>query len=89
VGAVGSRRYAVAHDQIHDRFRIADAQDERATIAVTVRAVNHRFLDLQLRVPQAYGGCRAASASAASKASARGRVEVGICVQVRDQVPHC
>ena len=30
-------------------------EDERATIAVTVRAVNHRFLDLQLRVPHAFG----------------------------------
>ena len=26
-------------------------EDERATIAVTIRAVNHRFLDLQLRLP--------------------------------------
>jgi uncharacterized protein YicC (UPF0701 family) len=30
-------------------------EDERATIAVTVRAVNHRFLDLQLRLPQSFG----------------------------------
>ena len=27
-------------------------EDERATIGVTVRAVNHRFLDMQLRMPQ-------------------------------------
>ena len=27
-------------------------EDERATIGITVRAVNHRFLDLQLRMPQ-------------------------------------
>ena len=26
-------------------------EDERATLGVTVRAVNHRFLDVQLRVP--------------------------------------
>jgi uncharacterized protein YicC (UPF0701 family) len=30
-------------------------EDERATIGVTVRAVNHRFLDLQLRLPQSFG----------------------------------
>ena len=30
-------------------------EDERATIGITVRAVNHRFLDVQLRIPQAYG----------------------------------
>ena len=28
-------------------------EDERATIAVTIRAVNHRFLDVQLRIPRA------------------------------------
>ena len=27
-------------------------EDERATLGVTLRSVNHRFLDLQLRVPQ-------------------------------------
>ena len=27
-------------------------EDERATIGVTIRAVNHRFLDVQLRIPQ-------------------------------------
>ena len=30
-------------------------EDERATIGVTVRAVNHRFLDIQLRIPQSLG----------------------------------
>ena len=27
-------------------------EDDRATIGVTVRTVNHRFLDVQLRMPQ-------------------------------------
>ena len=31
-------------------------EDERATVGVTIRAVNHRFLDLQLRVPQSLAG---------------------------------
>ena len=26
-------------------------EDERATIGLTVRTVNHRFLDIQLRIP--------------------------------------
>ena len=30
-------------------------EDARATIGITVRAVNHRFLDIQLRVPQSLG----------------------------------
>ena len=30
-------------------------EDERASIGVTVKAVNHRFLDLQIRIPPAFG----------------------------------
>src|SRR5829696_2389012 len=33
--------------------------DEAATIAVTVRSVNHRFLDLQLRLPPSLAGLEA------------------------------
>ena len=41
-------------DQIDDRVRVADARRGRtATISVTIRAVNHRFLDVQLRAPSA------------------------------------
>jgi uncharacterized protein (TIGR00255 family) len=60
-------------------------EDERATIAVTVRAVNHRFLDLQLRVPQAYGDVEPRVRALLQKRLARGRIELGISVQVRDQ----
>ena len=59
-------------------------EDERATIAVTVRAVNHRFLDLQLRVPHAFGDVEPRLRTLLQKRLARGRVEVGISVQVRD-----
>jgi uncharacterized protein (TIGR00255 family) len=59
-------------------------EDERATIAVTVRAVNHRFLDLQLRVPHAFGDAEPRVRALLQKRLARGRVEVGISVQVRD-----
>ena len=44
-------------------------EDERATIAVTVRAVNHRFLDLQLRVPHAFGDVEPRRANAAAEAA--------------------
>ena len=33
-------------------FTSVTREDERATITVTIRALNHRYLDLQLRVPQ-------------------------------------
>jgi len=59
-------------------------EDERATIAVTVRAVNHRFLDLQLRLPQSFGDVEPRLRSLLQKRLARGRVEVGITVQVRN-----
>jgi uncharacterized protein (TIGR00255 family) len=59
-------------------------EDERATIAVTVRAVNHRFLDLQLRVPHSFGDVEPRLRALLQKRLARGRVEVGISVQVRD-----
>jgi uncharacterized protein YicC (UPF0701 family) len=32
-------------------FASLTRDDEAATIAVTIRAVNHKFLDLQLRIP--------------------------------------
>jgi uncharacterized protein (TIGR00255 family) len=59
-------------------------EDERATIAVTVRAVNHRFLDLQLRIPQSFGDVEARVRALLQKWLARGRVELGISVQVRN-----
>jgi uncharacterized protein (TIGR00255 family) len=59
-------------------------EDERATIAVTVRAVNHRFLDLQLRIPQSVGDVEARVRALLQKWLARGRVELGISVQVRN-----
>ncbi|HEY1305467.1 MAG TPA: YicC/YloC family endoribonuclease [Vicinamibacterales bacterium] len=59
-------------------------EDERATIAVTIRAVNHRFLDLQLRIPQSIGDAEARVRALLQKWLARGRVELGISLQVRN-----
>jgi uncharacterized protein (TIGR00255 family) len=59
-------------------------EDDRATIAVTVRAVNHRFLDLQLRVPQTFGTLEPRLRALLQKRLARGRIELGISVQVRN-----
>ena len=65
-------------------FAALTHEDERATIAVTVRAVNHRFLDLQLRLPQSFGDVEPRLRSLLQKRLARGRVELGINVQVRN-----
>jgi uncharacterized protein (TIGR00255 family) len=58
-------------------------EDERATIGVTVRAVNHRFLDVQLRIPPSFGDLEPRVRALLQKRLARGRVELGINVQLR------
>jgi uncharacterized protein (TIGR00255 family) len=58
-------------------------EDERATIGVTVRTVNHRFLDVQLRMPQSLGDLEPRVRAILQKRLGRGRVELGISLQVR------
>ena len=58
-------------------------EDERATIGVTVRAVNHRFLDVQIRVPQSIGDLEPRVRALLQKRLARGRVELAISMQPR------
>ena len=58
-------------------------EDERATIGVTVRAVNHRFLDIQLRIPQSLGEVEPRLRQLLQKRLARGRVELQISLQLR------
>jgi uncharacterized protein (TIGR00255 family) len=59
-------------------------EDERGTVAVTVRAVNHRFLDLQIRVPALLSSLETRLRALLQKRLARGRVELGLSVQLRD-----
>ena len=58
-------------------------EDERATIGITIRAVNHRFLDLQLRVPQFLGDLEPRVRGLLQKRLSRGRVELAITLQLR------
>jgi uncharacterized protein (TIGR00255 family) len=58
-------------------------EDERATLGITVRAVNHRFLDVQLRVPSSLGDLEPRVRALLQKRLARGRVELAISMQVR------
>jgi uncharacterized protein (TIGR00255 family) len=58
-------------------------EDDRATIGVTVRAVNHRFLDVQLRIPQSLGDLEPRVRALLQKRLARGRVELAISLQQR------
>ncbi|HMD37173.1 MAG TPA: YicC/YloC family endoribonuclease [Vicinamibacterales bacterium] len=58
-------------------------EDERATITVTIRALNHRYLDLQLRIPQALAAIEADVRTLVGKHVARGRVELSLSLQLR------
>jgi len=64
-------------------FASLTRDDEAATIGVTVRAVNHKFLDLQLRVPPSLAPLEARLRAAAQKRVSRGRVEVSVTVAQR------
>ena len=59
-------------------------EDARVTIGVTVRTVNHRHLDLQLRLPQAYAEMEPEVRSLVQRRLTRGRVELAVTVQMRD-----
>ena len=58
-------------------------EDERATIGLTIRTVNHRFLDIQLRIPSSLADLEPRVRALLQKRLARGRVELAINVQLR------
>ncbi|MSO30913.1 MAG: YicC family protein [Acidobacteria bacterium] len=58
-------------------------EDDRATIAITIRAVNHRFLDVQLRIPQSMAELEPRVKALLQKRLSRGRVELAISLQLR------
>lgn len=58
-------------------------EDEHATVDVTLRSVNHRFLDLQVRLPQWLAELEARVRAVLQKGVSRGRVEVAVSVQLR------
>jgi uncharacterized protein (TIGR00255 family) len=64
-------------------FASVTREDDHATIAVTIRALNHRYLDLQLRSPQSLAATEADVRALVAKHVARGRVELGISLQLR------
>ena len=64
-------------------FASLTRDDEAATIGVTVKSVNHRFLDLQLRMPPSLGMLESKVRTLVQQRVARGRVEVSVNVQQR------
>jgi len=64
-------------------FAAVALDDERGSLSVTVRAVNHRFLDLQLRLPPLVAEAEPRVRALLQKRLARGRVELQASVQSR------
>ncbi|MCA1558966.1 MAG: YicC family protein [Acidobacteria bacterium] len=64
-------------------FASLTKDDEAATVSVTIRAVNHRFLDLQLRIPPSLAAAESRIRALAQKHVSRGRVELSVAVQPR------
>ena len=70
-------------------FASLTRDDERGAIGVTIRSVNHRFLDLQLRLPPAVADLEPRLRALVQKHLARGRVEVTGSLQLRQAAaPH-
>ncbi len=64
-------------------FASLTRDDDLATIGVTVRSVNHRFLDLQLRIPPSLAGSESRLRALVQRQVGRGRVEVSVNLQQR------
>ena len=70
-------------------FASLTRDDERGTLGVTIRSVNHRFLDLQMRLPPVIVDLEARLRALVQKHLARGRVEVSVSLQLRQgSAPH-
>jgi uncharacterized protein (TIGR00255 family) len=64
-------------------FASLTRDDERGGIGVTIRSVNHRFLDMQLRLPPSIADLEPRLRTLVQKYMARGRVEVSVSLQLR------
>jgi uncharacterized protein (TIGR00255 family) len=64
-------------------FASLTRDDELATITITIKAVNHRFLDLQLRLPGSLAASESRIRNLVQARVGRGRVEVTVSLQQR------
>jgi uncharacterized protein (TIGR00255 family) len=67
-------------------FAAVTREDEHAIVNVTVRSVNHRYLDVQLRLPVGQSEQEGRLRAAVQQVVARGRVEIAASVQLRRAV---
>lgn len=64
-------------------FAAVTREDERATVSATVRTLNHRHLDLQLRMPQSLAALEGDVRGLVARHVVRGRIELAVSLQVR------
>ena len=64
-------------------FAALTKDDEAAAISISIRAVNHRYLDVQIRMPPALAPLEARLRTLVQQRIARGRVELSVSVQPR------
>src|ERR671911_31154 len=64
-------------------FASATAESDEGAVSVTVRSVNHRYLDVQLRIPSSLSDHETALRAAIQRVVSRGRVEMSVALQLR------
>jgi uncharacterized protein (TIGR00255 family) len=67
-------------------FASLTRDDQRGAIGVTIRSVNHRFLDLQVRLPPAIADLEPQLRALVQKQLARGHVEISVSLQLRQVI---
>ena len=68
-------------------FASLTREGDAATVTVTVKGVNHRFLDLQLRMPSTLAPIESRLRAIVQQKIARGRIEAAVTVQARTAAP--
>ena len=66
-------------------FASLTREGDSATVTVTIKGVNHRYLDLQLRAPSSLAAIESRLRALVQQRIARGRVELAVAVQSRRQ----
>jgi len=64
-------------------FASVSREDQLATVAVTLKSVNHRYLDLQVRAPQVLAALEPGFRAIVQQHVTRGRVEMAVSLQLR------
>ncbi len=66
-------------------FASVALEDERASIGVTAKSVNHRYLDIQMRLPQTLSLIEGRLRACVQSRVGRGRLELAVSVQLRQE----